>query len=216
MKHTLFKNRNTLLLLGLFLSLFSCSKEDNEPPFYKFTNSDYEYIPTLYEDVGAVFTFKNELNEEVKIKVLDYTITKKSGGGLSGFFVGGGSSMSYHYFEKLEIDLEIIGVISPPKRISLEFYSVYKADPSRIGIWIHLPYFDGGFSRKNISPPFDDGLGELIIEGNNYNKVKSFNNSYLFFKTGNNYPIDKVYYDFKHGLIGFDDTENNIQFRLVN
>ena len=55
-----------------------------------------------------------------------------------------------------------------------------------------------------------------MINNKTYHHVLNFVHSHYPFNIGNNTQIDKVLYDLKEGIIGFDDTKNDIQFRLVN
>lgn len=55
----------------------------------------------------------------------------------------------------------------------------------------------------------------MTIDNVIYDKVKTFTTkkNYLFF---NESTINKLYYDLKMGIIGFDDTVNNVEYRIIN
>ena len=56
-------------------------------------------------------------------------------------------------------------------------------------------------------------LTQMVINNKTYSKVKTITTN-EYFTLYNNSHIDKVYYDMDNGIIGFDDTQNNKEFRL--
>jgi len=202
--------KKLIFLLALLFSLFSCSLDlESETPYYKFSKSDYKYIPTVYDEVGKIFTFRNQLNEEIKLEVLDYYFTKETGGGI-------GSSESFHYYQLLTIELKVVD-----NNISNSNCDLKKI---RISNW-GGHYIATRFNFNNAPDPCTNGssveklefpyrFNEMRINNVNYNKVVNiFEGSGIYFHP--DYSFNKVYFDFKEGIIGFDDLENN-KWRIVN
>ena len=99
--------KNLLFLLILLFSLFSCSSDlDENYPYNKFSNSDFDYIPTFYEEIGKIIKFKNQYNEEVKMETSLYSIQKKFYNGLN--FVG--NTAPFKYYDELYINLLLIDI----------------------------------------------------------------------------------------------------------
>ena len=188
-----------LIIMTSILLFNSCElNSDDSVEYYQFTESNYQFIPTIYNDVGKVFKFKNQFNEEVLIEVESYELTKEKGGGIGTFY-------SLHYYQSLEITLKAINEdmsISNCSYSQIDF-SNYNGDYFISRFWNEFKY----------EFPFE--ISQLTINNINYNKIITIsNNNGLCFSS--NYTIDTVYFDFKKGIIGFDDTENNIQFRIVD
>lgn len=62
-------------------------------------------------------------------------------------------------------------------------------------------------------PPFEN-LIQMEFNGFSYSKIKVvIPNDYFTLYEGSN--IDKVYYDMEHGIVGFDYTQNNLEFQLI-
>ena len=74
-------------------------------------------------------------------------------------------------------------------------------------------YIKNGHGFSGFSP--FENLTQMEINETNYTKVKIIiPNDYFTFYNGS--QIDKVYYDFDKGIIGFDDSQNNKEYRLIN
>ncbi|GEM_PF-7021112 len=202
--------KKLIFLLTLLFSLFSCSTDlESDTPHYKFSKSDYKYIPTVYDEVGKIFTFKNQLNEEVNLEVLDYNFTKETGGGI-------GSSEPFHYYQLLTIELKVIDNITSNSNCNHKSI--------KISNW-GGDYLATRFSFNNAPDPCTNGssvekwefpyrFNEMRISNVSYDKVVIlFEGSGIYFHP--DYSVNKVYFDFKEGIIGFDDLENN-KWRIVN
>ena len=204
--------RNLILLFAIFFSLCSCELNlDDSPEYYQFTQNDYDFIPTVYNDVGKLFKYRNQLNEEVLIEIISYKISKEKAGGY-------GSSYSLHYYQNLEILLRVKN--EDASNPNCDFKSINFSNVNGSYFVSHFsskrspnPCLNGGIPPERFEYPF--ATTELNINGVNYNKVISiFENNAPYFSPL--YTFNKVYFDFKEGIIGFDDTENNIQYRIVN
>ncbi|MEW4924260.1 hypothetical protein [Algibacter sp. 2305UL17-15] len=202
-------------IIIILISIFICSscgewEWDESPRYYQFTQSNYEYIPTIYSDIGKTFKFKNQLNEEVIIEVLRYKLTKEKAG---GYF----TSSPLHYYQNLEIELKVQDEGGKTPNCDLKRINFSNANGSYFVC--HLlssrspdPCSNGSIPPQKFEFPLE--LEVMNINGVNYNKVISvFENNEAYFST--KYTFNKVYFDFKQGFIGFDDTENNVQFRIV-
>ncbi len=198
-----------------FIFLVSCQPSDSEP-YYNFTNSDYQFIPEQYQEIGRTFIFKNAQNEEVKIKPLFYTLNKKFE---SGYGFGQPTRTESYYYDDLWIEIDLLNIEIPdqPEGYCERIYIHINKSPYK-GLFIDLqiptynePFCGGGGFRE--FSPFEN-LTEMVINNKTYTKVKIVTpNDY--FTLYNDSHIDKVYYDMDNGIIGFDDTQNNKEFRLV-
>ncbi|WP_271424622.1 hypothetical protein [Aequorivita sinensis] len=198
-----------------FIFLVSCQPSDSEP-YYNFTNSDYQFIPEQYQEIGGTFIFKNAQNEEVKIKPLFYTLNKKFE---SGYGFGQPTRTESYYYDDLWIEIDLLNIEIPdqPEGYCERIYIHINKSPYK-GLFIDLQIptynepFCGGGGFWEFSP--FENLTEMVINNKTYTKVKIVTpNDY--FTLYNDSHIDKVYYDMDNGIIGFDDTQNNKEFRLV-
>ena len=198
----------THILLCLFLLFCSCGKEDEEN-YHKFTQDDYNYIPTVYKEEGKVRHFINQHNDTIKIENRSYFMLEKTpGGSFTGVFF---------YNDELRIKLRLLD-FTPVKYINFEIFK--KANGSLISI-INIPKseFCESYYRWDI-PEDKQYLTELSINTTTYKNVavlhikpKNYEDGCYFFIADTVTP-DKVYYSFKYGIIGFDDTKNNLSYRL--
>jgi len=192
------------------ITLFSCSIDlDGDTPYYKFSKDDFNNIPTVYDNVGEIFIFKNQLNKEIKLEVLDYFITKETGGGI-------GSSEPFHYYQLLTIELKVVG--SDVSNLNCDLKTIRVSNWGGYYIVTRFnfsnapdPCINGGSSEK-LEFPYN--VHEMNINNVNYDKVVTiFENYRIYFHP--DHSFDKVFFDFKKGIIGFDDLENN-EWRIVN
>ena len=207
-----------LLFLFAFTSI-SCSLNlDENYPYDKFSNSDFDYIPTFYREKGKIIRFKNQYDEEVRFETSIYSIDKKFYSGLN--FVGNTAPSKYYdelYINILLLDMEIEG--EPDyycQNIEITVTKKYNGDLLH---QVTIPTYDNTFctyeNRQFDTPEIN--IEEMEINNRIYEKVIVFDTwSNNFYSLYNNSTINKVYYDLNYGIIGFDDTENSIQFRIVN
>lgn len=192
-----------------FLILFSCDVNplgDDNPHHYNFNNSEYSYIPTIYSEIGKEVTFKNEFNEEIKLEVIDYSITVEEGGGIL-------ESKPLHTYEKLKIELKVtdsdlgcdfktILITKWGGNLITRITTRTSSDPCTSFAMtekFEFPYEISSMQFKNI---LFSKVVTIFIDSQPY-----FSSSYSF---------DKVYFDFKNGIIGFDDLTNKTEFRIVS
>ncbi len=200
-----------LLLTFLFIALFSCQPVDNTKN-YTFSAGDYQYLPTVYDAPERKFLFKNELNETVELSVVSFSQkTEYSGGSF------GGSTSHPGNYESLIIELSITSETNT--NCIAKNISIYKVLDQSVKIFFEnntMPYpCNSFFILQDIQSPFE--YSSMNIGGTTYDKVVTFNyennsDTPFFHK---NYSFDKVYYDLKNGFVGFDDTVNNVHFKLT-
>ncbi len=212
-----------LLFILTMISIISCETED-DTKFYTFSNEDYNFIPTVYENSGdEILIFKNQYNEEVEIQIKTFTTDKKSNGGIS--FSQGYSE--FYYTEQIIIWLDLIDVTLTLDNGNFDdfcddFHIIIekKSDgttETKLDVSSYEDTSYGGLCSGSplISNSPYNNLNEMSIGNKVYTKIKIFetdSNFYLF----DDSTINKLYYDFKNGLVGFDDTSNNISYRIVN
>lgn len=202
----------------VLITLIGCSPKD-DTRVYKFSNSDYNFIPTIYSEVGQIFTFRNQFNEEVQLEVNDYYETRESGGGLS---FSQGYLGELFYYDVLYISLNILEAGIELEGISEDVCNTFririsKSSTGSLVYKIKVPSYENNSCSSSAYPfssPFED-LNLLEIDNNFFGNVKILNsNRALNFYEDSN--IDVIYFDLKEGLLGFDDTENNEEYRIVN
>ena len=198
--------KKLILSFTILFCLLSCDINlGDEPKYYNFNDSDYNYVPTVYEEIGKVITFKNELNEEIKLEVLDYDFTIEQGGGI-------GQTKPVHTYDKLKIELKVID-----SELGCDFKTI------EITKW--GGYFITRIITRTSSDPctnfaitekleFPYEVSNMQIENTIFDKVVTiFTDAQPYFSANNSF--NNVYFDFKNGIIGFDDYENNTEFRIV-
>ena len=204
-----------LIILSIaIIFLSSCQPEDNEQ-YLHFNNEDYGFIPQEYEEIGKNFIFKNAQNEEVIIQSQYYILTKKYESG-NGF--GQPNQTESYYYDDLRIELKLMNVEIPDEQycdiVNIHISNTFYKD---LYVEVTIPYYDGQFCKPNGFKQFQPytELTQMVINGKTYFNVKTVVPN-DFFTLYNGSQIDKLYYDMDHGIIGFDDTQNNKEFRLVN
>ncbi|MCB0463036.1 MAG: hypothetical protein R2816_11035 [Flavobacteriaceae bacterium] len=207
--------KRVLSKILIVLILVSC-QVTNDEPYQSFSNSDFEFIPENYQGTGTILKFINQENVEVLIEPISYNLSKEYNSGV-GF--GQPSNSDSYYYDDLWITLELLNVdiqnqgVDFCNKITIH---INKVGDGRLSTDLGIPYYDDSFCLGNGFSGFSPYENLIQMEVNNvtYTKVKTIvpNEFFTFY---NNSQIDKVYYDFDVGIIGFDDTQNNKEFRLV-
>lgn len=200
-----------VLLSVIFITLFSCQPVDNTEN-YTFTTEDYQFLPTVYEESGKKFQFKNELNEIVEITVTSYIQETEYEG--SGFTNNSSHPGNY---ESLMINLSVTSESNTS--CTNKGIAIYKYFDRSLKIYFEntkIPYpCNSGYSIESIQSPFQ--YTTMSFNGKEYGKIVTFDygdySGTPFFHK--DYSFDKVYYDLKYGFVGFDDTANNVHFKLT-
>lgn len=210
--------KKLIIIVIAFLTYSSCGDLDwdGSPEYYRFDPSDYEFIPVVYTDIGKIFKFKNNLNEEVSIKVSVFNYNKKTNGGWNWV---GGSSTPIYYTEQAFVGFDLLDVNFPNIGVGYcdqLYISIEKQKNKTLNISLKIPVYTTFCSSTNliITSPFND-FKVMTIDNVIYDKVKTFTTkkNYLFF---NQSTVNKLYYDLKMGIIGFDDMVNNVEYRIIN
>lgn len=212
MKNICFK-RGVIFALAMVL-IASCGKENTEP-YYAFDSADYEFIPNNYEEIGTIYRFRNDNNHEIRIQVLYYNFNKEFDNSY-GFGQNGGGAGYFYDNLLIEIKLMDFSVDGQIDGFCDRIYIHYFKYSDELYIETEIPTYEAptclldGF---NDTSPFDN-LSTMEIGATVFNKVKTVEtNSY--FSLYNDSQIDRLYFDFDHGIIGFDESQNNNQYRLV-
>jgi hypothetical protein len=206
--------KNLFFLIFILCIITSCEPADSEP-YYAFSTLDYEFIAENYQDTEKIYVFRNSNEEEVSISVISYTLSKKYE---SGYIFGQSDRGQSYFYDHLwiEIDLLDFSVDGEPDgycdRIQLQIFKTPEGLRTELQIPAYTPPLcsQGGFKETS---PYQN-LSVLEINGSTFNKVKTITSDH-YFSFYNESQIDKVYYDFGEGFIGFDESQTNTQFRLV-
>ncbi len=207
--------KSIIFFFALSVVLISCQTSDNEP-YQNFSDSDYQFIPENYQEIGEIITFRNEQNEEVQIKTTFYNLNKEFE---SGYGFGQPTISDSYYYDDLWITIELLNVDTTNQEISycnsIKIH-IYKTGDGRLSTKLQIPFYDEPFCIGTGFSEFSpyENLIQMEITNVSYSKVKIVvPNGYFTFY--NDSQIDKVYYDLDKGIVGFDDTQQNKEFRLV-
>lgn len=204
----------SIFLTSIIGIMCYCEPADSEP-YYKFNTSDYDFIAENYQDTDKVHVFTNDNEEEVHLKVAFYELSKEYE---SGYIFGQPNRTDSYFYDQLWIEIELLdfNVDGLPDgscdRIQLHIFKT----PDGLRTELDIPAYEsplclqGGFKETS---PYSN-LSEMVINGEIFNTVKTIT-SENYFSFYNESQIDRVYFDLDHGLIGFDESQSNNQFRLV-
>lgn len=218
------KNKIILLLLvfGTFL-LNGCSKDEPENdglPYYQFTPDERNQLINN-QNVGDEIIYKNQDNELLKFKIYSSKTGKTTY--VTGTFWGSYSDQHFHY-DQQEISMWYAeGYLYSNCNIVLQKYPVgsnYHVSPPIIGTpkfygYFTFPLWNGyqgtDISNNAISIDFDIPTTTMTFNGKTYTKVRVFESNRTEVLSPNvTLPfipknVNKIYYDYNHGIIGFDD-----------
>ena len=62
--------------------LLSSCEATNDEPYYRFSNTDYDFIPINYQETTTISKYKNQENEEVQIASRFYVLSKQYNSGI--------------------------------------------------------------------------------------------------------------------------------------
>src|SRR6056300_459612 len=207
----------THILLCLFLLFCSCGKEDEEN-YHKFTQDDYAYIPTVYKQEGKVRNYINQHNDTIKIRSGSYRLEKKFYNTLANIWTHGNSGPS-HYYDYLEVKIGFTD-FKPTRYMSIVIFK----NQSSLTFQNNIPgggKLCWGSINQWAMPEDKQYLTELSINTTTYKDVMAFasepknqDDKGCYYLIADTVTPDKVYYSLKYGIIGFDDTKNNLSYRL--
>ncbi len=208
--------KTILGIFGIIVLLISCETSDNEP-YQNFNDADYQLIPEQYQNTEKVFRFKDQQNNIIQIRSLYYNLKKEFE---SGYGFGQPTQSDSYYYDNLWIGLELMDVdISNQNGGGCNEVSIHinKVGDGRLSTEMTIPYYDGTFCLGNGFQEFSpfENLIQMEFNGVIYSKIQIIipNDFFTFYE---NSTIDKVYYDMDNGIVGFDDTVNDLEFRLIN
>jgi len=204
-----------MFFISLFvITLFSCSLNlDEDYPYDKFSNFDFDYIPTFYREIGKIIKFKNQYDEEIRFETSIYSIERKFYNGLN--FVGNTAPSKYYdelYINILLLDMEIEG--KPDYYCQDIDITITKKYNGELLHNVSIPTYDAfcTYENRQFETP-QINVEEMEINNKIYDKVIEFEVwSDSYYTLYNNSTIHKVYYDLKYGIIGFDEAEGIIGF----
>ena len=146
------------LIISAFILFISCQTSD-DATYQNISSSDFQFIPENYQDTEKIMTFRNQENDEVKIKSIFYSITKEYD---NGYGFGQPSSSDSYYYDDLWITLELLNVniqnegTNYCNNITIH---IKKARDSRLSTRLEIPYYDDPFcggNGFNIPSPYEN------------------------------------------------------------
>lgn len=213
--------KNSIIIFSIGFLFFSCSTPENKEyfnetvPYYKFSNSDSEYLLNSVYPINSIINFKNQNNEILSFKVISKEKTRKEES--YGTFWGSYSSLMY-YYDSQTIFLKSITENDENAFLKLE---VYKGSSGNVlgGFYFYKwnGYYQGYYKNNENYNLITEPKISLQINNLTYNKVIVIDSDHTDFYTTANYTanVNKMYYDINYGIIGFDDLSNN-HWRIVN
>lgn len=189
----------------LFLVLLGCTdKQSDNYSTYPFTESDFNFIPTHYEDESLIHTFQDANGATLSIETSLYIQSMESGGGI-------GSESSYFEYEHLIIQMHVVGsecdyyeieISKGANSLYTELNLRLLEDPCSLG------------TSFSFQEPYS--LGSYTIGENSYSKVLTLSTSASNSISFGGLPMDKVHFDLKQGFIAFENSSTNQVFELIN
>lgn len=192
----------------LLLCLTSCLRLDINPlqdhdTYEKFSESDYNFIPTKYKTTGASNVFKSENGDSVTLQNFSYQQTEE---------VVTPTLFSSIHYDNVYTVLKWQN-LSDCNSIEI---SISKGSQNDLGynliFWSSKNGYCGGINESFNS---NGNFQQMTISSKIYKYVTKmdFGND-LFIKTSNGKTINAAYYDLENGLIGFENTQTNIKYWL--
>lgn len=215
-------------ILALLMALISCQGDyDNgiDYPYYKFSETDKNSIINYDYEVGTVLTYKNQVNDILRFKVVEIK-EGKTNQYSRGSFSGGGGYLEA-YFERKIIRLEIIENGSGYTCCDQINYIFSKRENTfKFGFKFPLWNVPSSIIVDESQNPIDIQISSQnnfqyeVLEINNivYDNVIKFQsdltNSY---NTSTNLDIfvNEIYYALDFGIIQFKDT-NDMLWKLTD
>lgn len=197
------------------IALIACSPKD-DTKFYEFSNSDFDFLPTAYDEIGKIYTFRNQFGEEVQLEVVYYNVERESGGGMS---FSQGYLGEFYYYQTLLIGVRFLNADIegfPEGYCNTLRIKVSKTALGSLFYKVSIPSYENEYCTVNLfnfSSPFED-LIQFEVNDHIFGNVKIFQAARApnFYQ---NSMINKVYFDLKQGVLGFDDISNNLEYRLI-
>jgi len=202
--------------LILTLLMFSCTQDDARTfsndiyPYYKFSTSEENYR-LLHLTLNKEIEFKNQNDEIIKFKVVSNELRKLENS--SGTFSGG--SILNNYYDAQIIKLR--SVTDSFEEATLEF-KIYKFDNEKVNVSFYFYKWNINSSSQYMQS-FNLNLAptqQMMINSVNYANTLEVNSiSLVSIQSNNGYlrNVNKLFYDQRNGLVGFNDLEGK-EWRL--
>jgi hypothetical protein len=196
--------------------MFSCTQDDARTfsndiyPYYKFSTSEENYR-LLHLTLNKEIEFKNQNDEIIKFKVVSNELRKLENS--SGTFSGG--SILNNYYDAQIIKLR--SVTDSFEEATLEF-KIYKFDNEKVNVSFYFYKWNINSSSQYMQS-FNLNLAptqQMMINSVNYaNTLEVNSNSLVSIQSNNGYlrNVNKLFYDQRNGLVGFNDLEGK-EWRL--
>jgi hypothetical protein len=209
-----FKNISSLLIP--FSKGFKRNKylSDDDLPYHRFSLADYERLLNPFSS-DTDLIFKNLDNEEIKFQLVKSTLGKK----VFKKLISGFGFKKYFFYDEQEIQFKVSKNENSKLTFNLKKFPDLNSNHNG-----KLVFFEYSKLIATIDFPFLNGKNTFVID---YQKPistmilneKTYNNV-LIFESGNTETIEtktinRIYFDVKKGIIGFDDL-NERKWRLSN
>ena len=194
----------------------SCNSDDDNIPYFKFSEEDEFFLLDNYNNSSKRLVFKNQENEEFSFIFKNFEEYKNRlilhGGGLGPVW---GAIDVDHFYDMRKI--EFIFEQNQEPRADLRFTFNKYSDTLRGGIRFPLWNIDR-YYISSIRIDFNETKIGMTINGVTYNNVIKINSGetsvdYMIGEFPRN--VNVLYYDLLNGLIGFDDLDGG-EWRLQN
>lgn len=213
--------RKSVFIFSAFFILLSCSDDsasdnfDSSKPYYKFTNSDANYLLKKVYRPNAIINFKNQNNEALSFKVISNEQERKLE--TMGSFWGT-SSLVLYYYDCRTINLKSLTHNGEYTNFKINIYKGAN-DITSGGFYFYLwnEFPTGQYLNNSTNYSFSNATNTMQVNGTYYSNVIHINSESIYSYNVDNYNqnVNKLYYDLNNGVIGFDDLEGN-EWRLVN
>lgn len=205
--------KNLVLILAVF-AFSSCIKfnlfDDDKVPYYKFTEEDKSFFPTVYSKLNEERKYINEDGKILSTKTIRYDFAKERHGNLK-------YSIPPHFLDNFNVELSILNTNDSCNTIKISYH---KTESGKVGSGVEfpsnrMPWCMSMYYTFEL-PQEKDSVVSVTINNKTYNYVIKFEHPHYPFIINDNLQIDKILYDLKEGIISFGDTKNGHQFKIIN
>ena len=191
--------KNYVLLF--LLIIISCDRVplfQEERTDYKFSQADFQFIPTLYKIPNLTNIYKSNLGDTIKLQNAFYNQTEE--------IVYSSSSLTkVTHYDNIKIQLNWLP-ISVCNNMTL---NISKGLNNVLGYTFVFWSNQNGCNGISYSFNSSDTFKKIQLGGVNYNYLTEMKFNGFYLTTYNLKKLDKVYYDLEKGLIGFENTQTN-------
>ena len=196
--------KNYILLFLLILT--SCDRIplfQEEKTYSKFSEADFQFIPTSYKTQNLINIYKSNLGDTLKLQNAFYNQTEE-------VVYPPGSLTKVHYYDNIKIQLNWLP-IADCNNLTL---NISKGTNNNLSYT--LVFWSNQNGCNGISDSFNSSetFTQINLGGTNYKYMMEIKFRGFFITTYNSKKLDKVYYDLEKGLVGFENTETNELFLI--